>query len=211
MQTIKESQLKRDFSNYLHDEILQDLLAIKNMISKVEKPEVKQLIIEILDDLNQSIRAEMQEYHPAILKNISFEENIENLLKMIKEKHGDIMLTVTLECSKDFFLVQPYDIITYRIIKEAVTNIYKHSKGSRGRVVLSQEEEIINIEIQDNGIGIACIEDLNKSKQKGMGSIQEQVVMLGGEVSIKSKVDQGMCIDIKIPMKGDESYQYFIS
>ncbi|MGO0861924.1 hypothetical protein ACTPEN_20060, partial [Clostridioides difficile] len=45
MQIYKEEELKKDFSNYLHDEVLQDLLSIKNMMKKSEKPDVKYIII----------------------------------------------------------------------------------------------------------------------------------------------------------------------
>ena len=37
VQIVKEEQLKSGFSNYLHDEILQDILAVKNMMNKSNK------------------------------------------------------------------------------------------------------------------------------------------------------------------------------
>ena len=164
IQTMNEIELKRSFSNYLHDDILQDLLAIKNMLSKIDKPSVKQLIIEMLDNLNRSIRAEMQEYHAVILSDISFKENIENLLRMLAEKYKDNMLSISLDCKDDFFLVQPYDTIIYRIIKELVTNIYKHSEATNAKLVLSQKKDMINIIIKDNGIGMKDIDELHKTE-----------------------------------------------
>lgn len=41
IQISREEKLKKDFSNYLHDEILQDLLAVKNIINKADKAEIK--------------------------------------------------------------------------------------------------------------------------------------------------------------------------
>ena len=38
VQIQKEENLKKDFSNYLHDEVLQDLLSIKNMMIKATRP-----------------------------------------------------------------------------------------------------------------------------------------------------------------------------
>ena len=161
----------------------------------------------MLDNLNRSIRAEMQEYHAVILSDISFKENIENLLRMLAEKYKDNMLSISLDCKDDFFLVQPYDTIIYRIIKELVTNIYKHSEATNAKLVLSQKKDMINIIIKDNGIGMKDIDELHK----GMRSIQEKIMMLDGEMIINSKEGAGVEIEIKMPMKGEESYQYFIS
>lgn len=52
----KEENLKKDFSNYLHDEVLQDLLSIKNMLNKSDRPEIRNIILQTLDNLNSSIR-----------------------------------------------------------------------------------------------------------------------------------------------------------
>ena len=70
---------------------------------------------------------------------------------------------------------------------------------------------MINIIIKDNGIGMKDIDELHKPEHKGMRSIQEKIMMLDGEMIINSKEGAGVEIEIKMPMKGEESYQYFIS
>lgn len=85
-QIAKEEQIKKEFSNYLHDEILQDLLAVKNMMNKSNKAEVQQMITDTLTELNTSIRNQMQEYHPTLLSSLTLKQNYENLLQSIKKR-----------------------------------------------------------------------------------------------------------------------------
>ena len=68
----QEETLKAEFADFLHNEILQDLLSLKNLMSKAERPEIRHLILETLDGLNVRIRSQMQDYHPAILSNLTY-------------------------------------------------------------------------------------------------------------------------------------------
>lgn len=42
----REEQLNLEFANFLHDDILQDLLSVKNMMKKADRPEVQKIITE---------------------------------------------------------------------------------------------------------------------------------------------------------------------
>ena len=48
----KEELLKTEFANFLHEDVLQDLLSVKNMMTKSHRPEIQKIIIETLDNLN---------------------------------------------------------------------------------------------------------------------------------------------------------------
>ncbi len=52
----------------MHDNILQNLLSIKNMLCKAEQPEIRRLLLDTLTELNASIRFQMQTYHPNLVK-----------------------------------------------------------------------------------------------------------------------------------------------
>ena len=52
---------------------------------------------------------------------------------------------------------------------------------------------------------------IDKSKHKGIASITEQVNNMGGSITISDNSPHGICIQITLPMKGDVSYQYFVS
>ena len=78
-----EEALRKEFTNYLHDDILQDILSMKNLLHKAGKPEVQQLLDDTLRKLTSSIRSQMQAYHPKLLKNLTFKENLQSVLDSI--------------------------------------------------------------------------------------------------------------------------------
>lgn len=208
----QEEILKSDFANFLHDDILQDLLAIKNMMNKAHRPDIQDMIIETLDGLNTHIRQQMQDYHPVILKNLTAKENYQNLIEAVTCSFPHRNIAVSFDCSDSLFLVEPYNVLIYRLLKELLTNVYKHSNGSRAWITLSQEKGIINLSVSDNGT--AVLENINSSDErthKGLASIKEQMGHIGGTITFSNNTPNGICVQIIIPMKGDVSYQYFIS
>ena len=67
-----EEELRKEFTNYLHDDILQDLLSMKNLVRKAGQVKIQQLLEDTLRKLTSSIRSQMQAYHPKLLKNLTF-------------------------------------------------------------------------------------------------------------------------------------------
>lgn len=210
MQVKKEEELKRDVSNYLHDEILQDILAIKNMINKSDKEDVRKIIVEIVHNLNLSIREQIQEFHPTLLKTLTLRENYSYLLKTLEQKYGKGEIDIIFNCKKDLFLVDPYHLVIYRILKELVTNAMKHAKCSQIMVALKQENEKVELIVTDDGRGLKE-NKYGSNQQKGLNSIHEQLFLLNGKMSITNNDPTGVCVNVQIPMKGDDSYQYFIN
>lgn len=208
----QEEELKLEFSNFLHDEILQDLLSIKNIIGKSSRPEIREIITETLNDLNIRVKKEMQDYHPIISKNITLKENYLNLMEGISSSYPQQKIAVSFTCSDMLFLVEPYDVLIYRIMKELLTNVYKHADGTHAWITLRLEKDIIKLEVCDNGSAATPIpRSSDTKKHKGIASVTEQVENLGGAIIISDNIPYGICIQVVIPMKGDDSYKYFTS
>lgn len=208
----QEEILKSDFANFLHDDVLQDLLAIKNMMSKAHRPDIQDIIIETLDGLNTHIRRQMQDYHPVILKNLTAKENYQNLIEAVTLSFPHRNIAVAFDCSDSLFLVEPYNVLIYRLLKELLTNVYKHSNGNRAWVTLLQEKGIIELNVSDNGTtALESITSSDERTHKGIASIKEQINHIGGTIAFSNNTPNGICVQIVIPMKGDVSYQYFIS
>ncbi|MGF9966389.1 sensor histidine kinase [Bacillus rhizoplanae] len=211
VQITKEENLKRDFSNYLHDEILQDILAVKNMMNKSNNEKIHEIIVKTLDHLNLSIRVQVEEYYPTLLKTLTLKENYSNLLEMVQQKNRMKNIDITFNCSEKLFLVEPYELVIYRILKELVTNAFKHSKCSKLDVSLKLENDEIEIIVKDNGIGLMINEKYVRNNHRGWNSIKEQLLLLNGKMTISECNPSGLSIAILIPMKGDDSYEYFIN
>lgn len=208
----QEEQLNLEFANFLHDDILQDLLSIKNMMKKADCPDIQKIITETLDDMNTYIRERMQNYRPAMLPKLTAKENYQNLLEYLSQSFPHRNIRITFECPDSLFLAAPYDIFVYRLLKELVTNVYKHSAGESAWVTLMQDNGTIMLCIKDNGTADAdTLLSADQSKHRGLALITDRVSNMDGSVKITDSFPHGVCIQITLPMKGDVSYQYFIS
>ncbi len=208
----REEQLNLEFANFLHDDILQDLLSVKNMIRKADRPEIQKLITETLDHMNTYIREQMQDYHPALLPKLTIKENYQNLLDGISGSFPHRNICISFDCTDSLFLVEPYNIFVYRLLMELVTNVYKHSTGEKAWITLTQNHGIIMLNVSDNGTADAsALLSSDMLKHRGLALITERVNDLDGSVTISDNHPHGICVQIILPMKGDVSYQHFVS
>src|SRR5690606_34195960 len=80
-------------------------------------------------------------------------------------------------------------------LKEAVTNVVKHSKATVCTIKIEQSETEICISISDNGIGIKEDQDLGKGS--GLLGMKERLEFVNGTLDIYS--DNGTTLEIKVP------------
>ena len=208
----QEEQINLEFSNFLHDNILQDLLSIKNMMHKSTSPDIQKIITQTLDNMSIYIREQIQNCHPVLLSKLTVKENYQNLLAYIAQSFPDRHISIVFDCSDSLFLVPPYDIFIYRLLKELVTNVYKHSTGEKAWITLTQDNGMIVLCVKDNGSADTdSLTYADASKHRGLALSADRVHSMDGTVSITPNFPHGICVCIHLPMKGDASYQYFIS
>ncbi|MGE4317742.1 MAG: histidine kinase N-terminal 7TM domain-containing protein [Deferribacterales bacterium] len=83
-------------------------------------------------------------------------------------------------------------ISIFRLFKETVTNIVKHSEATKVDISIYFSADSLRITVSDNGIGI----DSSKSRGYGIKNMQNRVIKLGGTCDISS--ENGTTVDIKI-------------
>ncbi len=74
------------------------------------------------------------------------------------------------------------DLAAYRVIQEAVTNVIKHSAADRCQVAVRYQEDMLTLEVTDDGSGSAATADEILIAGNGIIGMQERAVMYGGEV-----------------------------
>ena len=181
-------------------------------MKKAGHPDIQKIITETLDNMNTYIREQMQDYRPAMLSKLTVKKNYQNLLAYISQSFPHRNIRITFECPDSLFLAAPYDIFVYRLLKELVTNIYKHSAGEKAWITLTQDNGVIALCVRDNGTADAdTLSPADLSKHRGLALVTERVNNMDGSIKIANNFSHGICIQITLPMKGDVSYQYFIS
>ncbi len=93
-------------------------------------------------------------------------------------------------------LPETMEIMIYRIAQELVNNIVKHAKATEAIVQLMQNDNVLYLTVEDNGIGFDK-EKINKTSA-GMSNIKSRIDYLNGSFEIDSAINKGTSININI-------------
>lgn len=95
------------------------------------------------------------------------------------------------------------EVALFRIYQEALTNVVRHARANRVRILLAARDGMFEGDIADDGEGF----DLPKIRANGGGprglgllGMQERVTQWGGRLEINSRVGAGTQIQIHIPI-----------
>ena len=82
--------MRVEFSNYLHDDVLQNVIAIKNLLSLENSDITHGFIVNGLNDLVSGIRDEIDTYHLIVPSNRTMKKTY-SLFLMILLKGGRVI------------------------------------------------------------------------------------------------------------------------
>ena len=87
----------------------------------------------------------------------------------------------------------------FRILQIAMSNVAEHSKATEVNIYLCKTDKKISLKIVDNGIGFDEKKSFNPNSN-GLIFMKERTLLLNGTVQISSKIDEGVVINIEIPI-----------
>ncbi len=193
----------------LHDHVAQNLGALKItcetlFMNQLENPEQMKKSIRnfsgVLSESISSVRDIAYNLRPPNLDQMGLIRTIAQYCEDFSEKSDlevDFFSAGMEHVSLDFDM----EINLYRLIQEALNNVKKHSGAGKViiRIVASSPDIIVRIE--DNGRGFEVEKRMNESiheKRMGLKSMEERVRLLGGDMTIKSRPNEGTKILIKV-------------
>jgi len=100
-------------------------------------------------------------------------------------------------------LASSQEVVIYRIVQEALTNIRKHADATEASVLLLFEPGTVSVRVRDNGKGFKLDQTNNGVPVGHLGllGMQERAGMLGGNLSITSKPRLGTSVVLSFPIK----------
>lgn len=92
------------------------------------------------------------------------------------------------------------EMAAYRVVQEALTNVTRHAgPGSHADVVLSQREQILAIEVDNDHSGSVPYVATQLSSGYGLVGLRERVKLMGGELSVGPRDDGGYRVHAILP------------
>jgi PAS domain S-box-containing protein len=210
LQTIREEE-RSLISREIHDQLGQELTALKMDIAflskRIEKaktvPDWDEInnglrsMSEITDQTINSVRRIARDLRPDILDKLGLREAIEWQAEEFTKRTGiDCIVSVT-SGELDFDI--DLNTTVFRIIQESLTNVARHSGATRSKIGLSIQEKSLYLTIEDNGRGISD-EEIENTKSLGLVGIKERAYSVGGNFTITGQKDEGTLLKIIIPL-----------
>lgn len=200
---------RRRIARELHDSLGQELSAAKMMTDKIimlnRSPESTKEAVEIsnlIDHSIQQVRSISYLLHPPLLDEIGLQSALQFYLEGFTKRSG---IEIFLETKPSSFprLGPEMETAMFRIVQEAVTNVFRHSGAREAWVALIKEETQVVGTIRDNGKGIAdeIMEGRPDRIGVGIGGMRQRVKEFGGELRI-SGAAPGTIVEVTFPIEG---------
>ncbi|MFM9987613.1 ATP-binding protein [Flavobacterium sp.] len=185
----KTEEERKRIASDLHDSVSHELLGLKNLFE--EKNDITN---NKIDSIINDIRIISRNLHPIMFDKIGLKSSIEQLVERAQSVN-DFMVTADIDYNNS--LSTNDELQVYRIIQEALSNIIKYANAVAAKITVLEKNNIIYIEIKDNGIGFNVSETLNGSNAFGLHNIIERSRVIGGQAKIVSDKN-GTIITIEI-------------
>lgn len=197
--TTAEEERKR-ISRKLHDEVGQDLTAVKLNLNLMEKRAGKKNLEEaqtLVNEVLKKIRDLSHRLRPSVLDNLGLAQALNWLVSGFEETTG---IKVELDNQLEGEIGGGKEVLVYRIVQEALDNVRKHAQAAVVDIKIYVANQSIKLVISDDGRGFNPQKVL-KNAGLGLASIKEQVKTSGGDFRLHSKQGRGTKIEVAIPKK----------
>ena len=188
-------RLRRD----LHDEVGPRLAGAFYMIEAL-RGSVSSGDGSLVDDAAQQVQSVIAEVRrlahdlrPAILEEIGL---VDALRRQAGAVASGSALAVTVEAVGECVLPPIVETALYRVALEALNNVVRHADATRCEIGLRVEDDVVTMEIADDGCGIAP----DAPTGLGLRSMRDRIDGLGGGCTFD--VGGGTRVRIEVPLHG---------
>jgi signal transduction histidine kinase len=201
-----EDRERTRISKEIHDGLQQTLGLSAMMFDNMKHSEgIKTPDLKLLDDgikfLNRAIEECRDIAHrlmPASITDFGLRSSIETLVQDMNSS-GSIEISFISNLTDDARLKKPSETSLFRIVQEAFNNINKHSSAKTCSIQLLKIGGIIQLSIEDDGIGFEPGVQQNDGSKLGLRNMENRATSMSGQLLVESKAKGGTLIICRIP------------
>jgi signal transduction histidine kinase len=208
-----EEDARKKLARDLHDGPTQNISAIAMRMSYIYKllerrPEEVPLELKKVEELARKTTKEIRDMlftlRPLVLESQGLMAALDQLAQKTRETHGqDVAVYVGQDVER--VLDGHQQGVIFYIIEEAVGNARKHAEAELISVRVARQDDIVVVEIADNGVGFdtgAVDANYDQRGSLGMVNMRERAELLEASLRIDSAEGRGTKITIAVPLKG---------
>jgi PAS domain S-box-containing protein len=201
-----QDQERRRIARDLHDGLGQELAVAKMvldrmLLQKSSKPadDTWTQASAIVDRAIQQVRTMSHLLHPPLLDEVGLLSALSWYVEGLTKRSG---IETSLDVQPPEFPRLSSDVETavFRIVQEALTNVFRHAGARKVMINLTQKNGLIVVAVRDDGKGISKkIVDLEPdSVGVGIGGMKQRAKEFGGELRL-TNAEPGTLVELTIP------------
>jgi len=182
----------------LHDTLGQklSLIGLKiDLASKLMNKDSRKAKAE-LNDVRQTARVALQEVRELVtqMRGSKLEDELFRIEQILKAAEISFTLEGDPKLANTSLIAE--NVISM-CLKEAVTNVVKHSGASNCRIDLIPSHTELVVQVQDDGVGIPP--GINHFRGNGLRGMRERLEFVNASLEIVSGQGQGTTLKMKVP------------
>lgn len=201
-----QEQERRSLSRDLHDEVGQlatvvtlDLKRARSAQEATKRDDFLAAALQHTSELLESMHRLTGRLRSITLDDLGLRASVEACVAELEQRVA-LRIDLRLEFGESDI---PSDVAIHvlRIVQEALTNVVRHSQSQRAFVSISGHEGILEICVEDHGVGFDP--RAVPTERLGLLGMQERVELLGGTFLLRSAPGRGTIIQARIPLGPD--------
>lgn len=208
-----QDEERRRIAREIHDGLGQELAAAKmildGILARNSSPSVQQASADasqLVDRAIQQVRTISHLLHPPLLDEVGLVSALRWFLEGLSERSG---IRVNLDVAPPDLgrLKSEVETAIFRIVQEALTNMFRHSGAHNGFVGICEKGGNIVVSVRDDGKGIdeQVVQLRPDSVGVGIGGMRQRVTELGGTLRL-ANANPGTVVEVVIPSRRTDSF-----
>jgi signal transduction histidine kinase len=141
-------------------------------------------IAHLAQQLDQQLRADAKEVHPALVEQRGLAAALEHLVDNFRRRTG---LAVEFTARTLDRAPAPVEASLYRAVQEGLSNVARHAKATSVVVELERSEGELRCIVRDNGVGLRGSRNRRSAREQGIGltTMRERLRSVGGRLELR--------------------------
>jgi PAS domain S-box-containing protein len=160
--------------------------------------------IRLVEVTIKEVRSLIFDLSSPLLYEVGLKAAMEQLVEHLQNQHG-IPISVE-DDGREKPMTIDGSVVLFQATRELLLNVVKHAAAHRVRVCMSRRDNVVEITVQDDGVGFNVSRKAGRpGRQGGYGlfSIRERLEYLGGKMTVESTPGRGTTAALALALNHD--------
>jgi signal transduction histidine kinase len=203
---------RRRMAREIHDTLAQGLTGIVTQLQAAQRAGADagpgsghiDAAIGLARDSLSEARRSVQALRPEPLDDVRLPDAVQEVAGRWSELNGIPVAVTTTGTAR---VMHPeIEVALLRTAQEALANVAKHARASRVGLTLSYMEDLVTLDVRDDGVGFATVNGTGPVRPRdaeggfGLAAMRQRVEGVAGRLEIESEPRGGTAISAAIPI-----------